>query len=295
MNNQLSVGGIVQNGLQTGLKNATALLGAVGLWLVTLWIPYLNVGTTIGLIGLVAAMSRGEVIRPTEIFKAQYRERMGEFFLVIAFVGIGVVVGLAFIGIPGVVIGLTWMFAPLLVVDQGLNPSEALTRSNALTSGRKVTIFFGLFLTNFAAMAVVMLVTYLGGLVHGFFGFIFALAGYVLVIAVGMGAQAFVYGTLTGNWPKSEREVNEPVIIGGAIGAAVVSIALLAGVNAIHRHYMMKRFEEEWSKSRADYGSTNYGSGRYAPAAQVAPSLSDEPAPPPQKNVAMKPAPKKRK
>src|SRR5688572_11645273 len=130
MNPELTVGGIIQNGLLTGLKNATALLGAVALWLLTIWIPYLNVGTTIGLIGLVAAMSKGEVISPTEIFKPQYRERMGEFFLVVAFLGVGVLIGFLFIGVPGIVIGLSWMFAPLLVVDQGINPSEALTRSN---------------------------------------------------------------------------------------------------------------------------------------------------------------------
>ena len=250
MNNELTVGGIIQNGLLTGLKNATALLGAVALWLLTIWIPYLNVGTTIGLLGLVAAMSRGEAIKPTEIFNPKYRARMGEFFLVVAFLFIGVLIGFVFVGIPGVVIGLTWMFAPLLVIDQGLNPSEALTRSNELTQGKKVTLFFGMLLTNLSAMAVVMLVTTLGGWVHGFFGLLFALAGYVLTISIGMGAQAFVYGTLNGTWPRSERPVQEAPMIGGAIGAVVVSFALMMGISAIQRHYMMKRFEEQYGADR---------------------------------------------
>jgi len=283
MTQDLTVGGIIQNGLKTGLKNATGLLGAVALWALTLWIPYLNVGTTIGLLGLVSAMSRGEVIKPTEIFNAKYRERMGEFFLVIAFVSIGVIVGLAFVGVPGVVIALSWSLAPLLVIDQGLNPSEALTRSNELTRGKKVTLFFGLFVTNFAATAVVMLVTYLGGLLHGFFGLVFALAGYVLIIAIGMGANAYVYGTLTGSWPKEEpRFTNEPAIIGGAIGAAVVSLALLAGINALHTRYVMSKFEEEWKNRRSEYDADRYA----PPPARVAPSLRDEPEPPVQKNVA---------
>ncbi len=284
MTQDLTVGGIIRNGLMTGLKNATALLGAVALWAVTLWIPYLNVGTTIGLLGLVSAMSRGEAIKPTEIFNAKYRERMGEFFLVIAFVSIGVLVGFVFVGVPGVVIALTWSLAPLLVIDQGLNPSEALTRSNELTSGKKVTLFFGMFLTNFSATGVVMLVTYLGGLLHGFFGMIFALAGYVLIIAVGMGANAYVYGTLTGNWPKQEeRFVNEAPIVGGAIAAGVVSIALMMGINAIHRQYVMNKFEEEWKNRRSEYDPDRYAP---PPPSRVAPSLRDEPEPPVQKNVA---------
>src|SRR4051812_5987849 len=105
--NQLTVGGIIQNGALTGLKNAASLLGAVALWVLTLWIPYLNVGTTIGLLGLVAAMSKGEVISPTEIFRADYRKQMGEFFLVQAFLSIGVLIGLGFLAIPGLVIALS--------------------------------------------------------------------------------------------------------------------------------------------------------------------------------------------
>src|SRR5438132_7159312 len=49
--------------------------------------------------------------------------------------------------------------------------AEALTRSNELTRGKKATLFCGLFLTQLSATAVVLLVSYLGGLVHGFFGF----------------------------------------------------------------------------------------------------------------------------
>src|SRR5438132_10572363 len=85
--------------------------------------------------------------------------------------------------------------------------AEALTRSNELTRGKKATLFFGLFLTQLSATAVVLLVSYLGGLVHGFFGFVFGLAGYVLIIAVSMGSNAYVYGTLTGGWPSSQRRM----------------------------------------------------------------------------------------
>ena len=44
-----------------------------------LLIPYLNVGTTIALVALPAAMSRGEAISPTEIL-IRYRKNMAISF-----------------------------------------------------------------------------------------------------------------------------------------------------------------------------------------------------------------------
>src|SRR4051812_44524484 len=119
----LTVAGIVKNGLQTGLKNAASLLGAGVLWALTIWIPYLNVRTTIGVVGLIAAMSKGEVISPTAIFRPEYRKQMGEFFLVQAFISVGVTIGLTFMVVPGIIIALSWGLAPLLVIDQGVNPT----------------------------------------------------------------------------------------------------------------------------------------------------------------------------
>ena len=39
----------LQDAFVLGVKNAPSLLAALLLWLVTLWIPYINVGTTIAL------------------------------------------------------------------------------------------------------------------------------------------------------------------------------------------------------------------------------------------------------
>ena len=93
---QLTIGGIFSNALTIGLKNAVSLLGAVVLWALTVWIPYLNVGTTIGLVGIIAKMGRGEVVSPTEIFDSANRRRMGEFFLVVAFISMGASIGTMF-------------------------------------------------------------------------------------------------------------------------------------------------------------------------------------------------------
>ena len=49
MEKKLAFNQILSEGMQIGLKNIASVLGAVILWILTLWIPYLNVGTTIAL------------------------------------------------------------------------------------------------------------------------------------------------------------------------------------------------------------------------------------------------------
>ncbi len=288
----LTVGGIIQNGFLTGLKNAASLVGAVALWALTIWIPYINVGTTIGLLGLIAAMSKGDVISPTAIFRSEYRKQMGEFFLVQAFIGIGVTIGIFFLVIPGMVIGMAWMLAPLLVIDRGMNPTEALQKSNDLTAGKKWVIFFGVALTVVATQAAVFGLTSLFGYVHWSLGGLLGLAGFVLIISVAMGTQAHIYGVLTGSAPPATRDVNQGMMIGGAIGAAVVGLALVAGMTALGA----KSRDEEFTRRMREYDAKAQAAAYKAPAtpkynavdldtqeeaarpaARVAPTLDEEP------------------
>lgn len=39
----------LKDSIEIGVKNAPPIVVAVTLWLVTIWIPYLNIGTTIAL------------------------------------------------------------------------------------------------------------------------------------------------------------------------------------------------------------------------------------------------------
>jgi len=52
---QLTISSIFRNSIAIGSRGALSVMGAVIFWALTLWIPYLNVGTTIGLLGLVAS------------------------------------------------------------------------------------------------------------------------------------------------------------------------------------------------------------------------------------------------
>lgn len=139
----MSLSDLLSDAFRIGARNALPLLFGVVLWALTLWIPYVNVGATIGVVGLVARMGRGEIVSPFEIFHARYRKQMGEFFLVVALIAVGVTSGLVFGVLPGIVISFAWSLAPLMVVDLEINPTEALQQSNDATWGHKVRLFIG--------------------------------------------------------------------------------------------------------------------------------------------------------
>ncbi|MEG2755484.1 MAG: hypothetical protein RR931_02635, partial [Mucinivorans sp.] len=138
----LSFGKTIGESFTIGLKNIPSILGCLILWVLTLWIPYINVGTTIAISTLPIALSRGTVVNPLDIFQSKYRRFMGEYFTVVAFMIIPMVCASAFLLIPGFVLGLTWSIAIYLVLDKGTNPAEALTESNQATYGSKWTMFW---------------------------------------------------------------------------------------------------------------------------------------------------------
>jgi len=132
----------LREGIDFSIKNIGPILVNLLLWVLTIWIPYLNVGTTIGLfVGIISKISREETVSYTEIFDPKYRKYMGEFFLTAGLVFIGTFIGIIFLIIPGIIISIAWSFALLLVIDKGKNPSEALALSNNITYGYKWRIF----------------------------------------------------------------------------------------------------------------------------------------------------------
>jgi len=201
---KLDVAATIKEGMEIGVKNIGPILVNVFLWALTVWIPYLNVGTTIGLgVGIVLKASRGEVISFTEIFDPKYRKYMGEFFLTSGLISIGVGVGVAFIIIPGIVIGLAWSLALFLVIDKGKNPAESLTLSNNLTYGYKGRMFGIYFIVGVVFFVVNAVLLFLGGLsgigaVSAFTGFITFLLG-LCEVFVFVGLTASVYRQLAGD------------------------------------------------------------------------------------------------
>ena len=138
-----------------GVKNIPSIVAAWLLWLLTIWIPYINVGTTIAMILLPIELSHGNTIKPTSIFSSKYRRYIGEFFLTNVLSGLGTFLGLIFLVIPGIVVRISWSLAPYMLIDKGKSPTDALKASNDATYGNKWRIV-GLYLLFGATFTAVL-------------------------------------------------------------------------------------------------------------------------------------------
>ena len=134
------------DGFSTSFKLAMSqfwsVLGAILLWIITLWIPYINVGTTIGLIRLQIQLGRGEKIIAAEIFDAENRAAMGKMFLLWSFMTTGIIIGTIFLIVPGIVLWYAWFLSSMLILDKKLDPIQAMSKSYDLTYGYKWVVFF---------------------------------------------------------------------------------------------------------------------------------------------------------
>jgi hypothetical protein len=194
--NAVSVGDIVSNGINNGLKNFVPLLLTGILYVITVWIPYLNLGTTIGLFDIIAKIARGEKISPSDIFDPKYRQRIGDFFLLLAILGAGYLAGNLIPG-AGIVIGMAWMLALPMFVDKGVNPMDALTESNRLTYGNKLNVFLGFFVLGIIIGVGLLILSLIGGLIDATLGAILVFLAMLVALPIELGAFAYVYGALT--------------------------------------------------------------------------------------------------
>jgi len=137
-----SVMSILTEGIPLGIANFVTIFGATILWLLTFWIPYLNVGTTIALNTMPIALADNEAPEgPTYIFKDKYRKYMGEYFVLMGLMYMAIWMASVFLIIPGIVISLAWSQALYLLFDKHLTPMDAMKESNEKTYGHKWTIF----------------------------------------------------------------------------------------------------------------------------------------------------------
>jgi uncharacterized membrane protein len=193
----LTIGGIIAAAFRIGMANAGTIIGAGLLWILTIWIPYLNVGTTIAMLNMIVKLGRGESFTPMEIFNKEYRANMGEFFLLFGFVIMGIFGGLLFAIIPGIILYFAWSQAFLLMEAQGMSPLEAIRASNKMTYGDKWNMFLGVFLLQ-------VIVGGAFGILGSIFGTeppnavtgIISFAGAICYFTLMIGAYAHIYGTL---------------------------------------------------------------------------------------------------
>ena len=138
---KLNIISVIKEGSLLGLKNAVSILGTLILWILTCWIPYINVGTTIALMSCPLELSKGRVISPTFIFDKKYRNLMGNFFMLTGLKSLVLVPAYIFMIIPGIIIAISYSLGLLIMIDKNINPTESLKLSNDKTMGNKGNIF----------------------------------------------------------------------------------------------------------------------------------------------------------
>ncbi len=205
MAQELKIDAIIKGGFSKGLQNVVPISINLILWIITIWIPYLNIGTTIGMLALPAKMSKGDTLLFTEVFNPIYRKRMGEFFILIPLMNMGIAIGLVLVVIPGLIILLAWSLSILLLIDKEMNPLEAINQSNTFTFGHKATMFFGYLILYLIIAIAFGILFFIGSLILkatnnnfalvGIFGLIMIVIE-LIVASIFMGAQATVYANL---------------------------------------------------------------------------------------------------
>ena len=188
MESKLNFQKTLVDGVNLGIKNIGNLLLMAFLYMITFWIPYLNVGTTIGFYKNVIALSKGEEVVPTSIFKKENFKNLGDFFLLFGLQTAGIGAAAMFFFIPAMVVSLAWQFAMYFFLDKGTSPLKSLSVSYNATLGEKWTLFFV-----YLACAVVI------GLVVGLLaaipkvGGLLAFLAIIACVAIVIGVEATLY------------------------------------------------------------------------------------------------------
>ena len=197
---KLDFGETLKDSVAIGVKNAPSVIAAVALWLITIWIPYLNVGTTIAITLLPTQLAKGEIVNPLGIFDSKYRRYMGEFFITMGLMVFPIFIGVLFMVIPGIVLSLAWSLSYYFLNEKGKNPMEAIKASNDATYGSKWTMFFVMLV-----FCIVFGVTFgiLGAVCSlidvGFITFLVMFALVVLAISIDMAIEASIWKQLKDN------------------------------------------------------------------------------------------------
>lgn len=144
---------------------------ALLLWILTCWIPYLNLGTFYGITAMLNAWAKGEPFKATDIFDSKYRRMLPELLMTSSFKSTLIFIGILMI-IPAFVFILSTSLSTLIVIDRGYSPVEAIKESNRITYGSKWTMFGVQIILNMILSAVM-----------GVFGAIFGVLSFLNPVA----------------------------------------------------------------------------------------------------------------
>lgn len=190
----------LQEALAIGIKNAPSIVGAIALWLVTIWIPYINIGTTIAVCLLPTELAKGNVINPLGIFDAKYRRYMGEYFITMGLMIFPTLIATVFMVVPGIVLSLAWSLAYFFLIDKNKNPMQAIKASNDATYGSKWTMFFIILVFVIAIYIIGGIFGVICGLIGSQFLTIVVMAAlFIVFVSIGMAVEASIWKQLKDN------------------------------------------------------------------------------------------------
>ena len=170
------------------------------LFLVTIWIPYINIGTFIAITLLPTQLAKGEVINPLGIFDSKYRRYMGEFLITMGLMVIPIYIAMLFMFVPGIVLSIAWTLAYYFLIEKGKNPMQAIKASNDATYGSKWTMFFVILVFAVVAAIVMLIFSFICGLINvGFITFVVMFVLIVLIMSIGMAINASFWKQLKDN------------------------------------------------------------------------------------------------
>lgn len=139
---KLDLKATLTDGITFGIKNFPSLIGMIVLYVLTVWIPYLNVGTTIGLYRAIIDISKGKIVNPLSIFEKENFTQMGDFFLLVGLVNVGKGIAALFMIVPAIVIGIAWKYSTYILLEFKKTAIDAIHLSEKVTYGEKSTIFW---------------------------------------------------------------------------------------------------------------------------------------------------------
>ena len=197
---KLDFGETLKDSVAIGVKNAPSVIAAVALWLITIWIPYLNVGTTIAITLLPTQLAKGEIVNPLGIFDSKYRRYMGEFFITMGLMVFPIFIGVLFMVIPGIVLSIAWSLAYFFLFEKKKNPMQAISASNEATYGSKWTMFFVLLAFVVAAYVVAGIFAWICAAIDvGFITFVVMLALVAVIMSISLAINSSFWRQLKDN------------------------------------------------------------------------------------------------
>lgn len=179
------------------MKGQFSLLRDNGLWLLlnclvyvlTLWIPYLNIGTTIAMFHLPSLIARDQPLSRIFIFDSHYRRYMIEFLQLLftkflKFFCLGIP-SMMFGGVPVVILSIRWRFAEVLMLDylidnRSTDANDVMSRSAHYSYGSNWTAFISGVVTNLLLIVVTAILCGVLGTVDFF---LFKILVFLVVVA----------------------------------------------------------------------------------------------------------------